>query len=116
MMNTIALGNQRLRRMRSAQINEFIPFAPLKESGAKPSLRSGTPLRLKESGAKPSLRSGTPLRDWVSTVCIHLMWIQTYIIRLLYMYVFVMRQQRAKHIFRGSRSRIQHVLQGICSV
>ena len=61
-MNTIALGNQRLRRMRSAQINEFIPFAPLKESGAK-----------------PSLRSGTPLWGWASTVCIHLMWIQTYI-------------------------------------
>ena len=41
-----------------------IPFAPLMESGAK-----------------PSLRAGTPLRGWVSTFCIHLMWIQTYRLR-----------------------------------
>ena len=47
----------------------------LRVSVAKPELVDEA--KLKESGAKPSLRSGTPLRGWASTVCIHLMWIRS---------------------------------------
>ena len=51
--------NQQAHKLQIGRI--LIPFAPLMESGAK-----------------PSLRSGTPLRGWASTVCIRLMRIQTY--------------------------------------